>query len=219
MNKLLIIDYYTDILCVWAWIAQRRIDELNQKLENKIELQYYYVDVFGDVPTKIESQWKQKNGYVGFAEHIQKSASVFEHAHINPKIWSEVRPITSANAHLVLKAVEITYDKSKSIDMALKFRTAFFKDALDIGNLEILFDLIKANGLSQNIINTSIQDGSAKSALMNDYQKSNQQGIKGSPSYVINGGRQTLYGNVGYRVLLANLEELLNNPEDEASWC
>ena len=219
VNKPLIIDYYTDILCVWAWIAQRRVDELNQKLENKIELQYYYVDVFGDVPTKIESQWKQNNGYVGFAEHVQKSASVFEHAHINPKIWSEVRPRTSANAHLVLKAVEITYDKRKSINMALKFRTAFFKDALDIGNLEILYGLIKANGLSQNIINTSIQDGSAMSGLMNDYQKSNQQGIKGSPSYVINGGRQTLYGNVGYRVLLANLEELLNNPEDEASWC
>ncbi len=219
MNKPLIIDYYTDILCVWAWIAQRRIDELNQKLENKIELQYYYVDVFGDVATKIESQWKQKNGYVGFAEHVQKSASGFEHAHINPKIWAEVRPRTSANAHLVLKAVELTYDKSTSINMALKFRIAFFKDALDIGNLEILFDLIKSNGLNLNIINTSIQDGSAISALMNDYRKSNQQGIKGSPSYVINDGRQTLYGNVGYRVLLANLEELLKNPADEASWC
>lgn len=219
MNKPLIIDYYTDLLCVWAWIAQRRIDQLNQKLEHKIELQYHYVDVFGDVPTKIESQWKHKNGYVGFAEHVQKSASVFEHAYINPKIWSEVRPRTSANAHLMLKAVEITYDKSTSIDMALKFRTAFFKDALDIGNLEILFGLIKTNGLNQNLINTSIQDGSAMSVLMNDYRKSNQQGIKGSPSYVINDGRQTLYGNVGYRVLLANLEELLKNPADEASWC
>ncbi|MEZ5483114.1 MAG: hypothetical protein R3E73_13460 [Porticoccaceae bacterium] len=31
----------------------------------------------------------------------------------------------------------------------------------------------------------------------------------GSPSYVINGGRQTLYGNVGYRVLRANIDELL----------
>ncbi len=219
MTKPLIIDYYTDILCVWAWIAQRRIDELNQKLENKIELQYHYVDVFGDVPTKIESQWQKRNGYKGFAEHVQQSASVFEHAHINPKIWAEVRPKTSANAHLVLKAVELTYDKSTSIDMALKFRTAFFKDALDIGNLEILFGLISANGLNQNLINTSIQDGSAMSALMNDYRKSNQQGIKGSPSYVINDGRQTLYGNVGYRVLLANLEELLKNPADEASWC
>lgn len=219
MTKPLIIDYYTDILCVWAWIAQRRIDQLNQKLQHKIELQYFYVDVFGDAPTKIESQWQQRNGYEGFAEHVQQSASVFDHAHINPKIWTEVRPRTSANAHLVLKAVELTYDKSTSIDMALKFRTAFFKDALDIGNLEILFGLISANGLNQNLINTSIQDGSAMSALMNDYRKSNQQGIKGSPSYVINDGRQTLYGNVGYRVLLANLEELLKNPADEASWC
>ena len=29
MNKPLMIDYYTDSLCVWAWIAQRRIDEFN----------------------------------------------------------------------------------------------------------------------------------------------------------------------------------------------
>ena len=25
------IDYYTDVLCVWAWIAQPRLDELNRQ--------------------------------------------------------------------------------------------------------------------------------------------------------------------------------------------
>lgn len=44
MNEPLIIEYYSDILCVWAWIAQRRIDELNRELGNKIALQHYYVD-------------------------------------------------------------------------------------------------------------------------------------------------------------------------------
>jgi predicted DsbA family dithiol-disulfide isomerase len=219
MDKTLVIDYYTDILCVWAWIAQKRIDELNKKLSNNIELQCYYVDIFGDVPTKINKQWKSKGGYVGFAEHIHKSASAFEYAHINPKIWTEVRPNTSANAHLVLNAVKITYDKNKSIDMALKFRTAFFVDGFDIGNLEVLFDLVKTNGLDRNTINTSIRDGSAMASLMSDYQKSKEQDIIGSPSYVIGGGRQTLYGNVGYRVILANIEELLKNQTDEASWC
>ncbi len=63
------------------------------------------------------------------------------------------------------------------------------------------------------------EDGSAMAALMHDYQKSKQYSIKGSPSYVMDGGRQTLYGNVGYRVLLANTEELLKNPVDVASWC
>lgn len=219
MDKPISIDYYTDVLCVWAWIAQRRIDELNEKLVNKIEFKYYYVDIFGDVPTKMNTQWEQKGGYVGFAEHVQKSASIFEDAAINSKIWTEVRPATSGNAHLVLKAIENTYDKNKSIDMASKFRIAFFVDALDIGNLEILFGLVKANGLDQDKINRSIHDGSAMGMLMHDYQKSKQQSIKGSPSYVIDEGRQTLYGNVGYRVLLANIRELLKNPSDEASWC
>jgi len=219
MNKPLIIDYYTDILCVWAWIAQRRIDELNHKLENKIELHYYYVDIFGDVPTKMNTQWKEKGGYAGFSEHVKKSALAFEDAPINDKIWKEVRPNTSANAHLVLKAIEIAYDKNKSVDMALKFREAFFVDAIDIGNIDVLYHLAKVNGLDQNIIKKSIVDGSAIAYLMHDYQKSKQQSIKGSPSYVIDGGRQTLYGNVGYRVILANIEELLKKQSDEASWC
>ncbi|AVT49100.1 DsbA family oxidoreductase [Shewanella baltica] len=219
MDKTIIIDYYTDILCVWAWIAQKRVDELNKQLGNNIELQYHYLDVFGDVPTKITTQWKSKAGFMGFAEHIQQSVSAFEYADINPKVWTQVRPTTSANAHLMLKAVEITYDKKKSIDMALTFRTAFFIDGLDIGNLDVLCDLVNANGLDLNAINTSIRDGSAMASLMGDYQQSKRQNINGSPSFVFDGGRQTLYGNVGFDVILANIEALLKHSTDEASWC
>ena len=219
MNKTLVIDYYTDILCVWAWIAQKRVDELDKTLANSIELQCYYVDVFGDVPTKINTQWQSKGGFIGFAEHIQQSVSAFEYAHVNPKVWTQVRPTTSANAHLMLKAIEITYAKKKSIDMALTFRSAFFVDGLDISNLDVLYDLANANGLDLNAIDTSIRDGSAMASLMGDYQKSKQQNINGSPSFVLDGGRQILYGDVGFRVILANVEELLKHPTDEASWC
>ena len=45
-------------------------------------------------------------------------------------------------------------------------------------------------------------------------------GLQGSPSFVLNDGRQKLYGNVGYRVIEANIEELLRAPSaDQASWC
>ena len=219
MSKPLIIDYYSNLLCVWAWIAQRRIDELNQALGNKIQIQYCYVDVFGDVPTKINEQWQHKSGYAGFAEHVQKSASAFDDAPLSSKIWMEVKPTTSANAHLVLKALEIVYDENRSVDMALKFRSAFFVDALDIGRLDVLYDLINASDLDCDQIKASIHDGSPMALLLRDYHKSKQECVKGSPSYVIDGGRQTLYGNVGYRVLLANIEGLLKNPTDEASWC
>jgi CubicO group peptidase (beta-lactamase class C family) len=43
--------------------------------------------------------------------------------------------------------------------------------------------------------------------------------VRGSPTWVLNEGRQVIYGNVGYRVLNANVEELINRPIEEASWC
>ena len=98
-------------------------------------------------------------------------------------------------------------------------RNSFFKDAQDIGNLDVLFDLVKDYGLDRDIINNTIHDGTAMAALLSDYQKAKQQNIKGSPSYVMDGGRQVLYGNVGYRVIYTNIQELLKHPGDEASWC
>lgn len=219
MDKPLIIDYYTDILCIWAWIAQRRIDELNNQLKDKIEIRHFFVDVFGDVPTKITENWADKGGYDGYADHIQKSTADSAYAVIDPKVWREVRPTTSANAHLILKAIETTYDRSQCINMAYNIRKAFFIEAQDIGNLAVLFELVKTNDLDQNSIKKCIENGTAMASLMRDYQNSKQQTIKGSPSYVLDGGRQTLYGNVGYRVLHANVEELLKKSKDEASWC
>ena len=32
MAEQVIVDYYSDVLCVWAWIAQRRIYELSTEL-------------------------------------------------------------------------------------------------------------------------------------------------------------------------------------------
>ena len=219
MNHPLVIDYYNDILCVWAWIAQRRLDELNKQLAGQIEFRFHYMDVFGNVPKKMATQWRERGGYQGFAQHVNASAMVFEDASINDKIWTRVRPTTSANAHLILKAIELTHDQSTSINMALVYRTAFFKDALDISDLNVLKELAAANSLDVIDINKNLNNGTAMAALMADYQESKQSQLKGSPTYILDGGRQTLYGNVGYRVLLANIEELLRTPEKEASWC
>lgn len=219
MKEPLIIDYYTDILCVWAWIAQRRIDELNRQLGSKITVRYQYVDVFGDLAGKMQGLWKDKGKFEGFADHVHASASAFEYAPVNSRIWKEVRPATSANAHLVLKAVENTTGPDSSAQLAHRIRKAFFVDAQDVGELSVLFDICQEADLDLADIKTSINDGSAMAALMGDYRRANQQQIKGSPSYVIDNGRQTLYGNVGYRVLHANIEELLKQRKDEASWC
>ena len=44
------VAYFTDILCIWAYVAQVRIDELLRNFPGQVELNYLFVPVFGDVP-------------------------------------------------------------------------------------------------------------------------------------------------------------------------
>jgi len=48
MKTPLQVDYYTDVLCVWAWIAQRRVDELEKEQGENICIRHHCINVFGD---------------------------------------------------------------------------------------------------------------------------------------------------------------------------
>ena len=52
-----------------------------------------------------------------------------------------------------------------------------------------------------------------------DFDTKNRQLVEGSPTFVINEGRLKPYGNVGYRIVEASINELLANLSDLASWC
>jgi len=64
-----------------------------------------------------------------------------------------------------------------------------------------------------------MDNGTAAAALMSDYMTAQKLNIAGSPSWVMNSGRQTLYGNVSYHVLHANIDGVLSSKGEEASWC
>ncbi len=88
-----------------------------------------------------------------------------------------------------------------------------------MGELDVLLNIVSDMGTDRRDIFTALQDGRAMAAISADLRSARDSGVKGSPTWVLNNGRQILYGNVGYRILHANIEELINNPSEEASWC
>jgi len=213
------VEYYSDVLCVWAWIAQRRQDELRQHFGSQLELKIRYVNVFGNTKFQIGEKWASRGGFDGFGQHVIDAAAPFSNAPVVDNIWQRVRPLSSTPAHTVLKAVEISHSVEAAEDFAFKLREQFFTIPVDIGQLGVLLELADDEGLDVDLINATLSSGEAIADVMGDYQMAQSQGIKGSPSWVLDGGRQILYGNVGYRVLRANATELLNQPPEEASWC
>ena len=78
----------------------------------------------------------------------------------------------------------------------------------------------QAVGVDIAAIEQCIHSGAAFAMLAADYQDADKMRIEGSPSFVLNEGRQKLYGNVGFHLIEANIQELLRSPgANEASWC
>jgi len=160
-----------------------------------------------------------------------KVANQFPHIDVHPEIWLKTRPPTSASAHLFLTAVQnwqLERGRQGQGESAISiydevmwaFRCGFFKDCRDIARWEVQCELAEALGVDINAIERSIRDGTAFARLSAHYQDAEKMRIEGSPSFVLNGGRQKLYGNVGFRIIEANIEELLQVPGgDQASWC
>ncbi len=219
------IVYFSDVLCVWAYIAQLRIDAVRQAFGDQVVFEHRFCSVFGDTARKIPAAWGDKGGYAGFNAHLRESAAAFPEIALNPDLWLSVRPASSWGAHLFLKAVQLDEAAgggppglAESVVRAL--RHAFFAQGRDIGRRDVQDDVAASLGVELARIQALIADGRAFAALASDHQDAEAMRIQGSPSFVLNDGRQKLYGNVGFRILEANIQELLRAPTaTQASWC
>ncbi len=227
-SKPIKIDYFSDILCVWAYVAQVRLEELKNKFQDKIEITPYHVTLFGNTDIRISEGWKDRGRYTGFGQHVLEVCETFPHVEINPDVWKICRPKTSGTSHLFLKAiqcyVESSNDQSNKKDLvkAIEWgiRLAFFRDARDVSNMEVLFDIAQKYSVNKNAVEQYLDNGSAMALFCSEMAMKETYKLEGSPTYLLNEKRQKLFGNVGYKIMEANVAELLcDNSEDQASWC
>ena len=225
------VAYFSDILCIWAYVAQARIDAVEEKFGDAVQLDHRFCSVFGDTARKITSTWRDRGEYAGFNSHLREVARRFPHIEVHPEVWLKTRPSTSASAHLFLKAVqrleqERERDQPPKSSMSLfdklswSFRCGFFRDCRDIARWDVQCELADALGVDIEAVEKSIRAGTAFAMLAADYEDADRLRIEGSPSFILNDGRQKLYGDVGFRIIEANIQELLRAPgSDQASWC
>ena len=99
------------------------------------------------------------------------------------------------------------------------FRTEFFTKLANISERQVQFEIAEELGLPIAAIQSQIDSGYAYAQLSKDFDLVKEYTVTVSPTLIFNEGRQRLNGNVGYRVIEANIRELINNPPSEQSWC
>lgn len=227
------ISYVSDVLCIWAYVAEARLDQLRKEFGSSIDMEFRFIPIFGATRYRIGEGWKDRGGYAGFGKHVREVARGFPHVSVNERVWSDVVPTTSSTAHEMLCAARLLVDEG-AVDSARRdelggrtlfeeatwqVRSAFFEHARDVSDRDVLLDVLGDVGISSSAIEAKVKSGEAMAEVCRDIELRDQLKIEGSPTYYLNQGRQKLYGNVGYRVVSANLRELLEQPGDQASWC
>jgi len=226
------IEIFSDILCVWSYFAEARLDQLKRDFGDRVDLHPRYISIFGDSSGRIGEDWKDKGGREGLNRHLRKLAGHWDYVDLHPEIWLRNAPASSEPAHLYIKAAQRLEEKgalsvpagtsgSKVSDVyAWRLRCAFFARAENVADASVLRRVAAEVGLPVDALQELVDQGHAHAALQCDRDAEQEYRVSGSPTLVFNEGRQKLYGNVGYRIIEANVRELLRNVHHgEASWC
>ncbi|MBX3248682.1 MAG: DsbA family protein [Myxococcales bacterium] len=212
------VQYFSDVLCVWAYVGQVRLDELEAAFGASVSVDCHFMTVFGDARGKLHAAWDERGGLPAYAEHVRSVADRFEHVTVHPKTWAEVAPTSSLGCHIFLAAVKL-YDAQMFRRAAWSLREAFFRHARDISQRAVQLEVADEIGLPAAELESLLYSGQAHAELSRGLQLARRYAIEVSPSYVFDDGRQRLNGNVGYRVIEANVRELLRAPDPGHSWC
>ena len=162
--------------------------------------------MFGDVPRKLESQWSERGGASGYAQHVAEVVEQFGHVELDRDAWSVVSPASSMPAHLLLCAVRLL-DLTKVAEVAAQIRHTFFVEAKDVSRRSELLTIVESTGLVVSEVEATWDSGHAHAELSSDLNLARDKFVASSPTLLFNEDRQRLTGNVGYRVIEANVRE------------
>ncbi len=218
------IKHFSDVLCVWAYVSQIRINELIDNYGESVDFEYLFFSVFGNAVAKLDTAWESKGGREAYSQHVQKIVQEFGHLEVHEDVWMKDAPQSSMPCHLYLCAAQLAEENGKLetgtfAQLAWQMRQSFFSEAKDISDIAIIREIIEEQGLPLAEFEFNISNGKAYAVLSDHMQRALDKHVRASPTLTFNEDRQRLTGNVGYRIIEANVRELLERPEEQQTWC
>lgn len=216
---------FTDVLCGFCYLADARLEQLKADFGDQVQLSYHFISVYGDVRRRLDKSGKSDSAYGAMVRDIIEQ---YDHVQVHPDVFRKGIPSSSVPAHLYLRAVKLLEDEgvlqlsegqSPFERLMWEVRLAFFRDLKDVSSRHVLDELAGRLDIPSAEVSRVIDDGRAYAELAHDTELQRQHNVPVTPALVLNEGRQLLNGNVGYRVIEANIRELLSNSRAEMSWC
>jgi predicted DsbA family dithiol-disulfide isomerase len=206
-------QYWSDPLCIWAFVAQDRLDRVLHDFAGKLDVDYHVVPVFGSVPWRFERGPWAAGGVAARVEATRKIAHEHGHPEVDGECWRGDCPASSWSPGMAIEAVAAMVASGEAPPDAFtryqwEVRRRFFVERDNVARRAVQLAIARDLDIPVAGLESRLDDGSALAALWEDHREVESQRIEGSPTYVFDNGRAKLYGNFPFGVLHATVEEL-----------
>lgn len=215
-------SYWSDPLCIWALVAQQKLEDLLRQFGAQVQVDYRIVPVFGSVPWRFARGPWAKEGVEGRIAATRRIAEQGGRSDISGECWRHAMPATTWAPAAAIKAVFALHDglgDEAGPEYQRALRERFFVEEQNIALRRVQLELAEKMKLPLAPIEARLDDGSALCAVYEDHAEKELLRIQGSPTYVFDGGRAMLYGNFDYGILHSTVEELLRGGGPGGSAC
>lgn len=215
-------SYWSDPLCIWALVAQKKLERVLADVGEHVRVDYRIVPVFGSVPWRFaEGPWS-RDGVDGRVRATRTIAEQGGRKDVTGECWRRAMPASSWAPAAAIKAVFAIEggrgeEAGPSYQCALRER--FFVGESNIALRSVQLEVAEELGVPREAIERRLDDGSAIAAVCEDHAEKERLRLQGSPTYVFDGGRAMLYGNFDYGILRSTIDELVRGAGPGGSAC
>jgi predicted DsbA family dithiol-disulfide isomerase len=184
------IEIWSDIVCPWCYIGKRRLENALAKFEDAqyIEIEYKSFQLNPDMQTNLDMsvvdylvKYKAipKSSALQMMNQVTNIASSLElEYHLDKAI-----AINTLQAHALLHYAKT---ENKQLEMKERLMKAYFTEAKNVDDLEVLLQLATEVGLDENEVKTALESKQFAQAVQADIQQARNFGVQGVPFFVFN---------------------------------
>ncbi len=167
------LEVFTDYVCPWCYLGDNRVKKLKQNYHITVQLVHFPLHPETPAEGRAREDFKARNTrMLGLMEAEGLPYSPRSHTY-NSRLAQEIG----------------TWAETQSGGNAIhdKFFEAYFVDCRNIGDVEVIIDVVKSVGLDEQQARAVLAERRFKDAVDADWEKSRRYGVTGVPTFFSNG--------------------------------
>jgi predicted DsbA family dithiol-disulfide isomerase len=212
------IDIYSDIVCPWCYVGERRFARALAALPDAAEIEVVFrpfqLDPQApDAPVPVREQLARKFGALADAMTRRVNDAAAEEGIVMD--WDRALAANTRTAHRLLRLAREEHGPAVQRDLAERLFAAHFSEGRDVSDHAQLTALAAAAGMNERRVREYLASGEGAEALEAELRHARAIGVTAVPTFVF-AERFAVAGAQPVATFLEVLEEVRRRMTDEA---